>query len=324
MRKVLATTLGDTPLVVTEALDKLRAEGIDINEVILLCTRDVDTKASAELLVDHVPRHYSGTIIYPIVTDAYADIDSDSAVLDFMQEACQTLKTLRKRGWDIYASIAGGRKSMSALMTLAVQLYGATRLFHVLVTDLELEEQGKITALRHRPDREELPHPPVESVRLVQLPFVGLFPWLHELLNGLQGHEVSREIKNLLATNGLPSPDGTSTDMGNVVRRILEDVEMLPEPNPYAPEVHISASEPRYRDVIDRLITRLQPLPWLRKIQTIAWRQGMDKTSSKEVGIIEVYQSTGGPSIGLRLETTAKTPAQTERVQREVERRLGW
>ncbi len=324
MRKVLISTLGDTPPVVTEALDKLHADGIRIDEVILFRTKDVDAKASAELLISYIPQHYLGTAAYDIVTEAYVDIDSNGAVIDFMRQACEQVKILRKQGCEVYVSIAGGRKSMSALMTLAVQLYGATRLFHVLIDDLDLEGQGKISELRFHPDRARVLHPPIEHIRFVQLPFVGLFPWLNDLLSGLQGRPVSREIKTLLETNGLVAADGIATSMGKLVYEILEEVETLPDPSPHPPEVHISASEPRYRDQLNRLIDRLRPLSWICRMQDIPWRQGEPKMKVREPGIIEVYIPTGGPSIGLRLETTAETQAQTERIKKEVERRLGW
>jgi CRISPR-associated protein Csx14 len=324
MRKVLLSTLGDTPPVVTEALDKLKADGISIDEVILFRTKDVNAKDSAELLISYIPKRYPETVIYDIVTEAYTDIDSDAAVVDFMRQVCEQLKMLRKQGCEIYVSIAGGRKSMSALMTLAVQLYGATRLFHVLLDDLDLEGQGKISKLRLHPDRERVLHPPLEHIRLVQLPFVGLFPWLNDLLSGMQGQPVSREIKTLLQVNGLVGADGIATSMGKLVHEILEGVETLPDPCPHPPEVHISASEPRYRNELNRLIDRLRPLSWICKMQGIPWRQGEPKTKVREPGVIEVYIPTGGPSIGLRLETTAQTTAQTERVRNEVEKRLRW
>jgi CRISPR-associated protein Csx14 len=324
MRKVLVSTLGDTPPVVTEALDKLHDDGGNIDEVMLFHTKDIDARDSAELLMTHIPQYYPSTIAYDIVTEAYADIDSESAVIDFMRQVCKQLRDLRKQDCEVYVSIAGGRKSMSALMTLAVQFYGATQLFHILVDDIEVEEQGKISALRLHPERDRVLHPPTTQVRLVQLPFVGLFPWLPGLLNGLRGHQVLRETQTLLETNGLMTRDGTSTPTGSFVREILEDVETLPEPCQHPLEVHISSGEPRHRDQLNRLINKLRPLTWICKMQSIPWRRGTQKAIVKEIGVIEVYEPTGGPAIGLRLETTARTQAQTERIRKEVERQLGW
>jgi len=65
------------------------------------------------------------------------DVDSDEAATEFMEQACSALRDYRKKGWEVYACIAGGCKAMSALLAIAVQFYGAQRLFHVLVAFVE-------------------------------------------------------------------------------------------------------------------------------------------------------------------------------------------
>ena len=39
MKKILLATLGESPAVVTEAIDRLQADGIDIEPVIVLTTK---------------------------------------------------------------------------------------------------------------------------------------------------------------------------------------------------------------------------------------------------------------------------------------------
>lgn len=62
MKKILLATLGDSPAVVTEAIDRLRAEGVEIDIVTVLTTSDSEALASLELLSEHIPSHYEGKV----------------------------------------------------------------------------------------------------------------------------------------------------------------------------------------------------------------------------------------------------------------------
>jgi hypothetical protein len=92
---------------------------------------------------------------------------------------------------DIYLSLSGGRKTMSAIMTIAAQIYGAKKLCHVVPLDDELERLGEIRCWSTLPQekQQEVLHPPAEKVRLVRLPLVSLFPMLDDFLRALQARE---------------------------------------------------------------------------------------------------------------------------------------
>lgn len=62
MKKLLLATLGESPSVVTEAIDQLRANGIEIGPVVLLTTKDTDTQRAFNLLSEHLPRYYGGKV----------------------------------------------------------------------------------------------------------------------------------------------------------------------------------------------------------------------------------------------------------------------
>lgn len=55
---VLLATLGETPAVVTEAIDALQAQGIDVHAVQVLTTMDVYAQEALDLLSEHIPRYY--------------------------------------------------------------------------------------------------------------------------------------------------------------------------------------------------------------------------------------------------------------------------
>ncbi len=132
-KNLLLATLGTSPAVITEAVDLLREEGVAISGVYLFVTRDRDVQDSFMLLAEHLPQHDGIVWIHPIEVGVYYDIDSTDAAVEFLALASQQLKTLRDAGYRVYVSIAGGRKAMAALLALAVQFYGAERLFHIWV-----------------------------------------------------------------------------------------------------------------------------------------------------------------------------------------------
>lgn len=312
---------------VTEAIDKLKKEGTEIDEVILLTTKDNDTKESAKLLSNHLPTYYENKIHISNIRgiDTYFDIDSQESLLDFMQNACEILKTLKKRNVETHVCIAGGRKSMSALMTLAVQIYGATSLFHIILDDLELEQKGKISNLRNKDEREinEILHPKLAVIKLVRLPFIGLFPWIGDILKGLKGQEISKDIRNILKDNNLIRDSGI-TDIGKTVLNILESVESLPEPCLYEAQVHLSSKEPKYKDRLQEMVNKLKRrFSFICELSDIPWKQGVPKVLAKEGNILEVYfPSRKGFNLALKLVTTATTSGQLEKAKQEVERFL--
>jgi len=61
VKKLLLATLGESPAVVTEAIDRLRADGVHVDYVVLLTTNDTYSELAANLLIEHLPGYYGGT-----------------------------------------------------------------------------------------------------------------------------------------------------------------------------------------------------------------------------------------------------------------------
>jgi len=323
--KVLLATLGESPAVVTEAIDRLRADGVDIDYVVLLTTKDTYAQDGVSLLSEHLPVYYHGkTALYDVrMLDRFYDVDSDEAAVEFMEQACSALRDYRKMGWEVYACIAGGRKAMSALLTLAVQFYGARRLFHVLVEDPVLEEEGYILKLKNKScdEQSRALHPPVEHIRLVNLPFIGLFPLLGDIIAGLKGKTAPSEVKGLLEHNGLVTTAGP-TDLGERVLQVLESVEALPEPRTGECQIQLARNEPKEaeqtRNWAERLANRFS---FVERIEDIGWREGQPKAKAENPNCLIVYlPGRRVRGIGFRLTTTAQTPGQLERARQDVER----
>ncbi len=324
MKKVLIATLGDTPGVVTVAIDRLGAEGVSIDSVVILTTRDWDARNALDLLRNHLPDYYGGRIalVDERILETF-DVDSDTAALEFMNQACAVLRDYRKAGREIYVCIAGGRKAMSAFLALAVQFYGARRLFHVLVEDLELEKEGKISELQNksREEQNRVLHPPIEQIKLVNLPFIGLFPMLGEIITGLKGGKVRSEVKALLEQNGLVD-GGMPTKLGQMVLDVLESVEALPEPRAGECQVKLERKEPREAEKTEKWARRLENrFLFVERIEDIGWREGEPKVKTEPPNQLVVFLPGGKiGGIGFRLTTTAQTQGQLERARQEVER----
>lgn len=188
-KHVLIATVGNSPEVVTEVLDKLTGQGTHIDEVLVLHTNDDNvTKGKWEALgyfetvngieditkpkgrkvrrkglykdPDCPDQPYLGQLFkpensatpvllrYPEEEQFHdPDINTEKENADFAKLLFSTiLKERLDRGNDIYISIAGGRKTMSAYALLGAVLFGAKGVYHVLVSDKieqSLREKGK-------------------------------------------------------------------------------------------------------------------------------------------------------------------------------------
>lgn len=329
-KKLLVATLGTSPAVITEAIDLLEEQQARPDGVILFMTHDPDVQNSYELLARHLPAHDGIARVEPVYIATYEDIADSHSAVDFLQEACRILKTYRDNGNRLLVSIAGGRKVMSALLALAVQFYGAERLFHIWVPPW-LEEEGEIAKLRHLPEDDiaRKLHPslanmqPSDRPHLVDLPFIGLFPLLGDILNALKGETIpTRDLGQMLVANGLLTSQGELTSLGKNVSSILENVEDLPPARQTECRIHISPHH--YQDELQRFAQRLCiRFPYVTEIQSDEWRQGTEvvKTEAPNVLIVGIRLRTD-ILFRLRLVTTAITTGQLEAARRDIKRYL--
>jgi CRISPR-associated protein Csx14 len=172
-KRLLIATLGTSPAVVTEAIDLLSEQGQRPDRVCIIKTKDPDVNRSYELLLKHIPAHCGIELVKPVEIQSYKDIDSSDIAIKFMRQACDILRTY-SNNYELYVCIAGGRKVMSALLALAVNLYGAERLFHIWAPR-DLENNTEIRLIRGCAENEliKLLHPKLgdlDSPRIVDLP----------------------------------------------------------------------------------------------------------------------------------------------------------
>jgi CRISPR-associated protein Csx14 len=326
-RNLLIATLGTSPAVVTEAVDLLAEQGVQLDGVILFTTEDHDVQESLVLLSQHLPAHHGIRWVQPVPVAAHEDISTSEAAVEFMQEACRILKTFRDAGDRLFVCIAGGRKAMSSLLALAVQFYGAERLFHIWAPPW-MEVEGEISKLRGLPPESltERLHPSLnvpesDRPRLVDLPFIGLFPLLGDILSALKGQALpTRDVKQMLIAAGLLTKQGEPTSLGQQVAAILEGVEGLPPARQGEYEVHISPHH--YRDRLEQFAQRLcGQFPFVTEVHSEEWQQGEERVTIQQPNAVIVGSRLGTDILfRLRLVTTAQSRGQLEAARRAVER----
>ena len=137
------------------------------------------------------------------------------------------LENYNQNNYEVYVSIAGGRKTMSALMILAVQIFGATEIFHITTSNKEIISRGQLSYIEKIIDDiekiNEALHPNPEKYKIVQLPFVGFFPLISDMINALKNNSVnSVEIKTLIQSNF--AKDNNINEYGKIFAGILEKI----------------------------------------------------------------------------------------------------
>lgn len=200
---VLIVSLGKSPGVVTSAVDVLAKERVKVNKVVTITTQSGDTCSKdrkgnvfaesggyVEFLISEFetyPEYKDIEYIYDC--NDSCDIENKSECDDFLQLAVKHIRNYKKEGYGVYVCIAGGRKSMSALLTIAVQFFGAKALFHVAITDRQElsiidDYSGNLTTLRGDKGKKIL-HP--ESAEIVPLPFCDISQFIPTKLDSTEG-----------------------------------------------------------------------------------------------------------------------------------------
>lgn len=155
MKNILLAVTGLSPQVITETLYAIHASGRTVHEIHVITTREGKDRIHADLLsgesghyfkylndYGHDPRsiRFNANHIHTLLNDNKSEIhdilsESDN---ERLLETCLdlTFELTRDPETAVFFSVAGGRKTMSACLTLAAQLYGRPqdRLYHVLVS----------------------------------------------------------------------------------------------------------------------------------------------------------------------------------------------
>ncbi len=157
-KNILITVAGSTPQILTETLyDLIIQRKLEIDRIIIITTKHgkkvfeqrlLDTKDGQfyKFCADYGIPAYKIQIEFVVIKNEKGEELLDIRSKDDNRLAANCIvKTIRDNTQDenirIFASIAGGRKTMSTFMGYAMQLYGRKqdKLFHVLVAPETLE-----------------------------------------------------------------------------------------------------------------------------------------------------------------------------------------
>jgi CRISPR-associated protein Csx14 len=242
-KKVLLSSLGASPAIVTEAIDKVEEEErIEFDIVVTIRTGHGESRrGEQDILRKHILSHYKGRILYIPLSVRAENIYTEKDSLEYLTAVAEQLRAYRDSA-DVYVSLAGGRKTMSASMAIAVQIYGAALLFHIIHRDVDespslrqkMSADYLVTLGSRSRELRSMLHPPLEKLQLVRFPIVSLFPLLNDLrraLNGVEIESFDRKTQDLLKTNRLVTAHGNRwrvTSAGDQLLKVLRDIQNVP------------------------------------------------------------------------------------------------
>ncbi len=285
---ILISSLGESPAVVTEAIDKLEMEErIQFTQVITLGTKQSIVHQGEEILSKHIPVRYGDRITYIPDSVESLDVLTEQDNLDYLTKVAEWLRAFPASENDVYVSLAGGRKTMSALMALAVQIYGAKLMCHVVHKMMDEHLQHKMEAgylQRYPEEQDELLHPAPEELELVRFPVISLYSMLDDLLAALGGtrpNPENREVLRLLQSSGLVEKDGdlwNATGAGKKLLNLLREIESLPASSSIEPrKKDVALKEHHGRDKLKPVAEKLRNFPYAVRIASTDMNSQFDR-----------------------------------------------
>lgn len=172
-KNVLIASLGDHPAVISGMINKLRAElQIEIHEAVILHTKGSGKNISLgfHLLREVLPP--KGITVPDNGELPFADPITEDNSIFFLQTLDAILAGYETADDQVYLSLAGGRKNMSALMAVITQFYPAVKgLFHLI--DKIGRGFPSVEELIYMTPEQQLMtmEPPVEHILLVEIPY---------------------------------------------------------------------------------------------------------------------------------------------------------
>src|SRR5450755_1347917 len=168
-RNILIASLGDSPAIITAMYDLLtQREHLDLDLVRVLCPGGADVQTAYEQVEQYFPDKQK--LRYEPLT--FVDADSWQHACMFLQKLCNMLEQYQERGDAVYLSLAGGRKSMAALMAWVSPFFSCVKgLYHVVSPEKEyfpsVDEIERMSEVK----RSQEMHPRLDHLALVNIPF---------------------------------------------------------------------------------------------------------------------------------------------------------
>lgn len=174
-KNVLIATLGESPIVVTSMVHALQTQkNLTIDELHVIHPDEEIIDEGYKLIKEHLDGKCDVTrSILP-----FPDVNSYETSIEFRRVLSNSIQTYEASGDDVYLSLAGGRKNMSALMAATCQFFKCVRgLYHILdkyENDSDKQNFYSIEALWlefEESERREKLNPPADELILVEIPY---------------------------------------------------------------------------------------------------------------------------------------------------------
>jgi CRISPR-associated Csx14 family protein len=133
MANVLIASLGESPVIITAMYDRLtKLEHMPIDKVVVLYPQG----GTVPLGYDLVQEALKGECELEPGKLPFEDVNSEKDCYVFLRKLYQLLSKQQDEGNTVYLSLAGGRKSMSALMAWVVPFFSCVKkLYHLIDPD---------------------------------------------------------------------------------------------------------------------------------------------------------------------------------------------
>lgn len=175
MANILIATLGESPIVVTSMAKVLiQQKNIQLDKVIVLYPEEHPNIKDGLALIE---THCLCRQIEPCGLP-FPDINTYSRCYAFLQTLYGLLETAKKTD-NVWLSLAGGRKTMSALMYLFAPFYENIKgVYHILDRQEGTPQENFYSFedlirryCKDDPKLEDIMNPPIDELKLVEIPF---------------------------------------------------------------------------------------------------------------------------------------------------------
>lgn len=214
MRNILISMIGLTPQILTEALYAFHIRGIEIHEIHVITTKEGKNRILLHLIGNQDGQFYKFLDEYGINRETIVffpdnlivlrdedgrELDDINSIKDneiLFRTTFNLVKELTNYETNrIFFLIAGGRKTMSACLTVAAQFYGRKhdKLYHILVSS-EFEnckdffyppKNSKLIELTDAKGEKYYKDTKYAVIELIELPLISI---REKILNHLQNH----------------------------------------------------------------------------------------------------------------------------------------
>lgn len=196
----LVCTLGTSAPVITETLDALRVQKkISVDRLVIIHTTFNDvfkkkTKSGKEVGLNAMQEYLKANSDYCAIDVKPVSLERESILTE--EDNKHLLKTLlsvlaeeQRAGNDLYISIAGGFKTMSAMALFSAYLLGCKGVYHILVKgdEFSLTDQHGFAM-------------PLDLLSLVEIPTISLAPFLRTVVAEIdRGNQFNGDLQKYLA-----------------------------------------------------------------------------------------------------------------------------